>query len=97
MQNINIKKQEKSGNLWKFSVEVGEKDDRIKYSVEIEEEYWEKLTEKKIGPRELVKKSFEFLLKREPKESILKKFNLREISKYFPEYEEEIKKYGKTS
>jgi len=45
----------------------------------------------KVPPEELVKKSFEFLLAREPKESILREFNLREIAKYFPEYESEIK------
>jgi hypothetical protein len=43
-------------------------------------------------PEELIRKSFEFLLEREPKESILKRFDLAVISRYFPEYEREIKK-----
>ncbi len=41
---------------------------------------------------ELIRKSFEFLLEREPKESILSRFDLSVISRYFPEYEKEIKK-----
>jgi hypothetical protein len=45
-----------------------------------------------IGPEDFVKKSFEFLLKREDKDSILKEFNIKQISEYFPEYEAEIKK-----
>lgn len=43
-------------------------------------------------PEELIRKSFEFLLEREPKESILGRFDLSVISRYFPEYEREIKK-----
>jgi len=43
-------------------------------------------------PEKLIRKSFEFLLEREPKESILAKFNLSIISRYFPEYEPEMKK-----
>ncbi len=43
-------------------------------------------------PKELILKSFEFLLEREPKESILSRFDLSAISRYFPEYESEIKK-----
>jgi hypothetical protein len=43
-------------------------------------------------PEKLILKSFEFLLEREPKESILGRFDLSAISRYFPEYEGEIKK-----
>jgi hypothetical protein len=39
-----------------------------------------------------VRRSFEFLLEREPKESILARFDLSVISRYFPEYEDEIKR-----
>ena len=43
-------------------------------------------------PEDLIRKSFEFLLERESKESILGRFDLSVISRYFPEYEREIKK-----
>ena len=46
----------------------------------------------KLTKTELITKSFEFLLKRESSQSILKKFNLEVISQYFPEYIDEIKK-----
>jgi hypothetical protein len=39
----------------------------------------------------LVRRSFEFLLQREPKESILHSFDLPVIRRYFPEYEREIR------
>ena len=46
----------------------------------------------RVGPEELVRRSFEFLLEREPKESILARFDLPVIGRYFPEYEREMKR-----
>ncbi len=42
-------------------------------------------------PVDLVRRSFEFLLEREPKESILRRFDLPLIGRYFPEYERTIR------
>jgi hypothetical protein len=39
---------------------------------------------------EIVRQSFEFLLEREPASSILSRFSLEDISRYFPEYEREL-------
>ena len=41
-------------------------------------------------PEDLVRRSFEFLLEREPKESILRQFDLPLIGRYFPDYERTI-------
>lgn len=41
-------------------------------------------------PERLVEASFEFLLDREPKESILVHFDLRVIELYFPDYPRQI-------
>ena len=41
-------------------------------------------------PVSLVEASFAFLLEREPKESILREFDLTVIARYFPDYEREI-------
>jgi len=41
----------------------------------------------------LVEASFRFLLDREPKESILRSFELGVISRYFPEFERELPGY----
>ena len=51
------------------------------------------LTSKKISKKELVKFSFEFLLKRESNTAILSSFDLIQISKYFPEYFMELRDY----
>jgi hypothetical protein len=41
---------------------------------------------------DLVRRSFEFLLKREPPASILRRFDLSVIESYFPEYDEIFRK-----
>ena len=41
---------------------------------------------------DLVKRSFEFLLAREPNTSILREFDLSTIERYFPEYAREMRR-----
>lgn len=81
-----IKVEKKSQQ--EFTVKVEGKE----YTVNLDDEYWQDLTGSKIAKEELIKKSFRFLLEREPKESILPRFNLRVINQYFPEFKEKIRK-----
>ncbi len=69
---------------------VKEESSSTRHTVTLDESYYRKLTGAKIKSEELVKRSFEFLLQREPKESIMSRFNLKVISNYFPEYEQTI-------
>lgn len=62
------------------------------HEVTVQPEYAVKLCSGSMSTLELVKKSFEFLLERESNTSILRKFDLRVISQYFPAYESEISK-----
>lgn len=55
-------------------------------------DYVKRLVADKTSIEKLLEKSFEFLLEREPNTSILRSFDLCDISKYFTEYEREIKK-----
>ena len=54
------------------------------------DDYYHLLTQGRISKEELIRASFQFLLERESKESILAKFNLKLIKSYFPEFEREI-------
>ncbi|OGZ33656.1 MAG: hypothetical protein A2Y98_01850 [Candidatus Portnoybacteria bacterium RBG_19FT_COMBO_36_7] len=83
---IKVNKKSEEQDRWMFKVLIDDTD----FEVELEKDYWKKLTEENIAPEDLVKKSFEFLLAREPKETILHSFNLKVISNYFPEYEKEM-------
>ena len=75
----------------KFEVIVN-KDVTTKHTVILFDEFYESLTNKKISKIKLLEYSFNFLLRKESNTSILSFFELEIISKYFPEYEHEIKK-----
>jgi hypothetical protein len=76
---------------FKFRVRITEGGSETTHDVTVGPGDYTKLTGEKIQPEELVRRSFEFLLEREPKESILARFDLSVISRYFPEYEREIR------
>ena len=76
----------------KFRVRVIEGGSESTHDVTVSPGQLAKLAGDKIQPEELVRRSFEFLLEREPKESILTRFDLSVISRYFQEYEREIKR-----
>lgn len=80
-----------STNESHFEVTVREDGTETRHMVTVEPEYARRLAGGKVPAEELLRRSFEFLLEHEPKESILRQFNLREISRYFPEYESEIR------
>jgi hypothetical protein len=82
----------KRKNEQEFVVTIEERGSTTEHAVTLDDGYYQNLTNGKITREEFIKKSFEFLLERESKESILSEFNLRVIRNYFPEYEEEIKK-----
>jgi hypothetical protein len=60
------------------------------HTVTLDSSYYQKLTGGKVAPEALIEKSFEFLLEREPNTSILARFDLPVIGRYFPEYERTI-------
>jgi len=45
------------------------------------------------APERLIEAAFRFLLEREAKESILARFDLGVIARYFPEFERELPRY----
>ncbi len=62
------------------------------HTVTVEPGYYQQLTDGRAPAEKLVEKSFEFLLEREPNTSILRAFDLPVIGRYFPEYEQTIRK-----
>lgn len=61
-----------------------------RHTVRLTAEDHHRLSGGKSGPEELLEESFRFLLEREPNTSILERFDLPLIGRYFPEYEQEI-------
>jgi hypothetical protein len=75
-----------------FRVVVRQGTSRTEHRVTVDPAYHQQLTGGRVSAEELVRRSFEFLLTREPKESILRAFDLAVIGRYFPEYEREMKR-----
>jgi hypothetical protein len=75
-----------------FKVRVIEATSESTHRVTLKEDDYRRLSGGKIEPNELIRRSFEFLLERESKESILPQFDLPLIGRYFPEYERELKR-----
>jgi hypothetical protein len=75
-----------------FRVRVVEGSSETSHRVTLQPGYHRRVAGDKTAPEELVRRSFEFLLEREPKESILSRFDLPVIARYFPDYEREIKR-----
>ncbi len=63
-----------------------------RHRVTLRKSDYQELAAGKASPEDLVTESFRFLLEREPKESILRSFDLMVIGRYFPEYRREIVK-----
>lgn len=76
-----------------FKVRVSEGGGETNHHVTLSRADYEELSGKKVGPEGLVEASFRFLLDREPKESILKNFDIQVISRYFPDYPRKVRSY----
>jgi hypothetical protein len=88
-----IKVEHRGRNEYEVTVETG--GSASTHAVTLSDEYHEKLSGGSNGKpsetkEDLIRRSFEFLLERESKESILGSFDLPLIGRYFPEYEREI-------
>ncbi len=73
-----------------FDVTIDEEGSKATKTVTLDDKYHKKITGGIIPKEEVIKKSFEFLLDKEPKESIMSRFDLRDIVKFFPEFESYI-------
>ena len=93
MAEIKVREVGSEGDSYDFDVEIVDRGSSTRHRVHVGMDDYESLTGGLITPSELVEKSFEFLLEREPKESILSSFDLRVIEKYFGDYPRLIKDY----
>jgi hypothetical protein len=77
---------ERAGNAYRVTIA----DAAATFVVTIPSGYPARLGLSHVTPEELLRASFEFLLAREPASSILARFELPVIERYFPEYPREI-------
>lgn len=76
-----------------FEVQVGEGPSATAHRVSMSEGQYKKLGAGAKSPSEFIRAAFRFLLDRESKQSIMSRFDITVISKYFPEFEDKIIEY----
>lgn len=73
-----------------FAVEVADGDEVTSHRVIVPDSLLARLGAAGDDEEAVVRESFAFLLEREPADSILPEFSLAIISRYFPEYTDEL-------
>lgn len=90
MQNAPIEVVRQDAETFQVTVQATT---RTVHVVTLKDNYYRKLTNGTVTPEKLIEKSFDFLLERESNTSILSRFELPVIARYFPEYEQIIGRY----
>lgn len=76
-----------------FEVVVAAGGSESRHHVTMTKEACARLAGDRHTPEQCIEAAFRFLLDREPKESILSRFDVTVISRYFPEFERELPRY----
>jgi hypothetical protein len=77
---------------WRCTVTIRDAVSQTQHEVTLSRQAYEQLTGGRLPPEALVRESVGFLLEREPKEAILRRFDLTVIGRYFPEFEAELRR-----
>ena len=75
-----------------FTVTVAETSTTT-HTVTITDQSLNDLTDNNVTKTQLLDFSFKFLLEREPNTSILSSFDINVITKYFPDYRDEVRRW----
>lgn len=86
-------RQRGTGEPMEFDVEVGEGGGATRHRVRMSAASYTALAGGAATPEDVLRAAFAFLLDREPKESILARFDVMVIGRYFPEFAREIGRY----
>lgn len=89
--------REGAGEPMAFTVTVRDAEGQSLYSVTMAQTSFAALNPGARSPEQIVDAAFRFLLDREPKESILARFDVTVISRYFPEFARELPRYLETA
>jgi hypothetical protein len=81
------------GDPLAFEVVVREGGGETHHHVTISRHEGDRLTGGEHSPERCVEAAFRFLLDREPKEAILKRFDVTVIRRYFPDFEQHLPRY----
>jgi hypothetical protein len=75
-----------------FGVELEEGHQISGHKVRLPDQFLDDLLLTDVDQEVIVRETFDFLLEREPHTSILPEFSLEDVSRYFPEFPEELQR-----
>jgi hypothetical protein len=75
-----------------FGVEVTEGNEVTGHKVRLPPAFLDDLLLAEVEEELIVRETFDFLLEREPATSILAEFSLEDVTRYFPEFPEELQR-----
>jgi hypothetical protein len=81
------------GDPMDFEVVIREGEGETRHHVTMSRQMCDRLAAGEHTPERCLEAAFRFLLDREPNESILRRFDVTVISRYFPEFERELPCY----
>jgi len=82
------------GDDWECVVDVAEPRGTTRHTVRVTSRDRERWARPDETAEQLVQRAFAFLLAREPPSHILGRFELSDIERYFPAFDEEIRRAG---
>jgi hypothetical protein len=88
---IDVEQKRSQGDVVTVSVRVREGSSETNHEVTVHQKDLLRLSRPGETAEQFVRRCFEFLLAREPKESILRTFNVTVIARYFPDFEGSIR------
>ncbi len=75
-----------------YGVEVEEGNETTGHKVRLPQTFLDDLLLASVDEELIVRETIDFLLEREPATSILPEFSLEDVSRYFPEFPEELQR-----
>ncbi len=81
------------GDSLSFDVVIREKNSQTRHEVTAARATLARLAGERHAPEHCIEAAFRFLLDREPKESILARFDVTVIARYFPDFESALVDY----
>jgi hypothetical protein len=91
MAEIHIQPTGETDEAISFSVAIEEGGSRSTHQVTLARRDHRELGVEGESPKQFVRRCIEWLLEHEPKESIMSRFDVREISQYFPRFREDMR------
>ncbi|MFN2544920.1 MAG: hypothetical protein ABR600_10205 [Actinomycetota bacterium] len=90
MADIGVSKTHENGDSFTFEVTIEAAGSSSRHVVTLSSADYDAQGDRFSEPGEFVRRCMEYLLEREPKESILPNFDVSEIGTYFPDFKRDL-------